>query len=102
MDVPSWCRVGNKCVCIDNLSSLATHGEAAPEQGKVYTIRSVLRDMGLTWLRFHEVHNIPMPYKNGFMECDWDARHFKPLVSLEDDIKTHFRALLDQPMREVV
>lgn len=102
MDVPSWCRVGQKVVCIDGGQFNRASDEIVPETGGIYTIRDVELFDGFVFLRFVEVVNEPYQYAEAFGEVNFSSHGFRPLVSQQDDIKTHFQALLDQPMREVV
>jgi hypothetical protein len=89
MSLPSWARVGAKVVCIDAVGT--------PElvEGQTYTIEAVddvpLRVGGFgVWLVDVGVMQDRVGSYFGFR-----LSRFRPLVTIEDDIATHFASLLD-------
>ncbi len=102
--IPSWARVGARVVCVDdtNWQSFDVTGRLRtpdywgfnlPTIGEVYTIRDIDNRAGGVVVMLVEVDNrgvTPNPIEIGFA-----LHRFKPLVTIEDDISTHFAALLD-------
>lgn len=96
MSVPSWCRVGAKCICIDDgvhEEWLSPHikyrdGLDGLTKGEIYTVRDTFFDeIEQSWrVRLVEiVRGTFMGIEDGYVSF-----RFRPLVSLEDDIATHF------------
>lgn len=91
--IPSWARVGAKVVCIGE-EQLWPDG---PSVGEVCTIREVEILRGFAALRFEEYVSQPV-YRRVFgrvVEYAFEAKYFRPLITLETDIATHFRQHLD-------
>jgi hypothetical protein len=84
--LPSWARVGAKVVCVN-----AKHSWLVEK--RVYRIA----DLG------DEDSTGPVISVEGVMMGNrlarWFVGRFRPLITLEDDISTHFRQLLDVPAR---
>ena len=96
MSQPQWPSVGMKCKCVSRQWHFYS-GEREPVIGSIYTVRTIDFDEGEYWLRFVELVNAPQDYAQGFLECDWRASCFRPLVTrtVEQDISEHFKPLLD-------
>lgn len=96
MDIPSWCRVGAKVVCVDS-SRLGGFGdETYPVEGDIYTIRDVTcGPRGAACVRLEEVVNVPRSYRTGYLEARFRLSRFRPLVSQQDDIEAHFSRFLE-------
>lgn len=81
-------HVGQRVVCIDASRMVAHHCERLPVQGEVYTIRDIIEWPGGTGLQFHEIVNSPKRYPEGFIECDFVARRFRPVKTTSISIFT--------------
>lgn len=70
---------------------------AGPSVGDVCTIRASQVINGHAALWFEEHRNVPIyrPAIGRVVEYAFEAKFFRPLVTIEDDIATHFVALLD-------
>ena len=99
-DLPSWCRVGAKVVCVPTLglgaNGIPRNASANyPEQDGVYTIRKIVFDSrdDHPLLLLVEVRNGHLGY---FYEPGFGVEHFRPVApkTLEDDIATHFEQYL--------
>lgn len=74
MSIPSWVKIGVQCVCVDDSRGFASKRPVELQRGAVYTVRDVrIGCLGLEGLRAY-----------------YDSSRFRPLVTLEDDIKAHF------------
>jgi hypothetical protein len=87
-------HVGQKVVCIAQASS--PYGEAVPQVGSVYTIREVCdgQEYGPCY-RLIEIANPPMGYADGYRECDFTHRLFRPVIEKKTDISV-FTQILDK------
>jgi len=75
-------------------------GEIAPVFGEVYTVRDMfVDDDGIVCLQFHEIRNQPREYKDGFIECGFEADAFCPVVDCTTDISV-FTKILDNARRK--
>lgn len=99
--IPAWARAGAKVVCIVDMPRLERArrnypGFGLPEPQKIYTIRDwVIGTNDVVNLRLVEIVNRPMYSTVGTVEWGFSIQFFRPLITLEDDISTHFAALLD-------
>lgn len=82
-------HVGQMVVCVDGDFSFKRRGEITPVRGCVYTIRGFTADGTTIWLA--EIINDPRHYSDGFLECSWKIRRFRPVRKTSIDI---FRSLL--------
>ena len=105
MSVPGWVKVGAKCVCIKRgaWTNGLNPGEVDPVYGDILTIRDVTHGRhGLVFLRFNEIMN-PVCRWDRFAGEPSEARYlvdnFRPIVTLEDDIKAHFSQHLHAPQK---
>lgn len=100
--IPSWARIGQKVVCVDDADSLgrfynatgASHWVSVLRKGEVYTI------CGFEPHPFWDglcVQIAEEPEKHAYA-----LRRFRPLVSQADDIATHFAHHLDTRAPELV
>ena len=90
----NW-HVGQKVVCIRDLSACGLQVELVPQVGVIYTIRSIewgLRPLDRVFFRFEEIVNETMIYASGKHECSFGCDNFRPVK--ETSIET-FRALLE-------
>jgi hypothetical protein len=98
MSVPSWARRGQKVVCVDDTDlEHRSYQETCPVSGAVYTIREVMpstRWPGEFVITLVEIVNQPQRYAGGLCECCFRGTRFRPLVTLESDIETHFAQYL--------
>jgi hypothetical protein len=107
MSVPSWCRVGQRVVCIRDDWDRG-YGEVTPLEGETYTIRSVEVDEGHVWFKLVEIVNTPRPYSQGVYETDWDYENFRPVVDDKSDNEIESRLYHERrqhhkaPARKVV
>ena len=94
--IPSWARVGAKVVCVDDSCRPGrlwlTYTPIVAE--RIYVIAGV----GPSWLGGDE----PVLFLDGCPNSTfgvgddgWRVSRFRPLITQEDDIATHFSALLD-------
>ena len=88
--LPSWARVGVKVVFVGKVFS--NYGLRGLELGAVYTIRDAYQNVdGRCGIHLVEVVNEPVRTKeHGNAERFYMLRSFRPLVTIEDDIATHF------------
>ena len=84
MTVPSWARVGAKVVCVDT-SPGDWNGRGGFVAGEIYT---------LTWVWTHR-NGTPVCAVSAFPRSIARISRFRPLITIEDDIATHFRQHLD-------
>ena len=109
MNIPSWAHAGAKVVCVDDnfVGQPAERlGCSLPVRGKTYTIRQITfvegADVGPGVL-LEEVANAYVEYPSGrFLwrgEPCFGLRRFRPVITIEDDLKAHFAHLLDAPVR---
>lgn len=109
MTIPSWARVGAKVVCVDDYPDRYQRGpqffvglDGLRKDG-VYTIRDVVRSPydGARWgLRLVEIVRKVGP--GDPYEVPFGIERFRPLVTIEDDIKTHFAQHLHTKLSEPV
>lgn len=95
MGVPSWARVGAKVVCV--AGRIFSYGNTrVPDRpvnvGEVVTISEVLpydpeNPLAPFWLGFAERHPLQL----------FGGHRFRPLITQQDDIEAHFKALLNVP-----
>lgn len=86
-DLPSWARVGAKVVYIDDSPGRLVAGVEVLRVGSVYVLRSVTDEFAEPACRVHG---------DGLRSYEFMAlSRFRPLITLEDDIATHFRQHLD-------
>jgi hypothetical protein len=97
--IPSWARVGAKVVCITKAVSPVILRHNYPKQGGIYTVRKVVFASadGKPCLLLNEVVNFIWEPGISQREPAFGAENFRPLISQQDDIETHFKALLDVP-----
>ena len=96
--IPSWAVRGAKVVCIDGAErSSKTVDGWAPKTGGIYTIRSTFFAEGWNcwYLRLEEYVADGVFWRG--IEPGWDLPRFRPLITEQDDLETHFKALLDVP-----
>ena len=99
--IPSWARVGAKVVCVATWRRQTEYHEQGPVSGEIYTIREVgalhLHEPGVVCVRLVEIKNRCLKYRD--MPAGWEPAfrlsRFRPLITIEDDIATHFRQHLD-------
>jgi hypothetical protein len=97
--IPSWARVGAKVVFISDIRPKDMRGVAAfPKKGGIYTIREVRVAAGRGYLLLREIVNPTIWTSDaGYAERAAEIELFRPLITQQDDIETHFKALLDVP-----
>jgi hypothetical protein len=87
--VPSWCRRGQKVVCLHRGAWRdCIFGEAGPSFDQVLTIRSVrasFATIGGLDLLFEEIVNPAKLYAEGVMEAGFHHSRFRPLVTRTQD-----------------
>lgn len=107
-DIPSWCRVGAQCVCVnDDWSDLIyqrsglTPPHRVPMLNEVLTIASVSPAPG-----YMAKYNLTMPAPAlefiGLEGAGYSAWNFRPLITRtqEQDIEEHFKPLIRQSVLE--
>lgn len=72
-------HVGQKVVCVWATWNPRIHKETAPEKDKVYTVREVTSYNNVAGIRLVEIVNPHYKYDEGFNECAFDAKGFRPL-----------------------
>lgn len=89
MGIPNWAVRGAKVVCVRDdwhQPDLELFGVVRlPMLREVLTIASSRSDGRFDYLGFAEI-----PFH-------WSVQNFRPLITQQDDIEVHFRALLDAP-----
>lgn len=91
---------GQKVTMIHNNGSwVSEYGEIVPQFGVVYTIRDIFEGDGRVYLRFAEIVNAAFEYLDGFMECAFKARRFRPVVERKTSIECFTRLLKNAPVR---
>lgn len=94
--IPSWAVRGTKVVCVLPVPAVNLPvGVVAPEVGNVYTIREIITEDGEAYLLLVGIVNAVQDFADGTREPAFHVEGFRPLVTIEDDISTHFSALLD-------
>lgn len=97
MSIPAWMKAGAKVVCVDD----SWLGDRPLTRGEIYTIKAVgfdEADIGpyagptAVVLALHEAEN-----RTG--ACGFDARRFRPVKTIDDDISEHFAVYLKTPVR---
>jgi hypothetical protein len=101
MSIPVWAHVGAKVVCIDDTDrGLLARGyvqgdDPIPLKWTVCVVAGHANTYG-------EPHLLIDGYPNRSWGDDfgWHVSRFRPLVTIDDDIATHFASLLDvrEPM----
>jgi len=92
--VSSHWHIGMKVECIKTgewTNRLAC--EVVPVFGRIYTIRSVDENEHGVWLRFSEVINSALSYRNGVREARFSSIRFRPVQTKKTSIEV-FTALL--------
>ena len=91
-DLPPWCRVGVKVVCVAQFNLRPTEIEAGvqpPLLFMTYTIRETMMldsDQGIVpCIRLVELVNPPVEFIEGLLETSWWTNGFRPLV--DDEIE---------------
>lgn len=86
MSLPSWARVGAEVIYVDD-SPGRLGGEDVMKVGQTYVLRAVTDEFAEPACRVHG---------DGLRSYEFMAlSRFRPLITLEDDIATHFRQHLD-------
>lgn len=88
--LPSWARVGAKVVYVGDAGLPVQPGAEhfqSPTRGAVYTINWT------GWLG----HQFCIGMQELDQDSAFDVRCFRPLISQQGDIATHFERLLDVP-----
>ena len=102
--LPSWVRVGAKCVCVRQGPATLASGETIPAFGEICTIREVVVEDDRVYLLLQEHKNPRIVTTQGFRERPMGVWHFRPIVddeAQERDV-AEFRKLLTQPIPEAV
>src|SRR5690349_2348873 len=104
--IPSWARVGAKVVSTYTFTGgddKRGFGAVLPIEGGIYTIREVRpHDAPVPGILLEEIVNKPILTTRGVMERGFALYRFRPLVTIEVDIATHFEALLHVPSNQPV
>lgn len=93
--------VGRKVVCTSD-GWAAHNGESVPKKGEVYTIRTANPGVDIPdriFIRLAEIVNESKGYTNGFYECAFDVRGFRPLTQRKTDISVFQKMLEPAPVR---
>ena len=90
-------HIGQKVVCIQDVwvSGEPTQeppGIIKPSVGDVLTIREMVRQDGVLYFKFAEIHNKPF---GGYLETVFEAIGFRPVVEKKTDISV-FTAMLNK------
>lgn len=101
MSIPSWAKVGAKCICVDGRLYFWAPGVAnssrPPVKGEIYTIVASRIDIYGDARVFIE----GCPNLKAFDPTDhgWGVERFRPVKTIEDDISEHFAILLRTPSK---
>jgi hypothetical protein len=85
-------HVGQQVVCVDDQWDDDDQVER-PVRGRVYTIRSIIGS--LDCLQLVEISNRPKRYREGYAECAFFSRRFRPLR--KTSIEVFERMLIKAP-----
>ena len=87
MTIPSWCRVGQRVVCITAFkNSLPVSGVASlPVVGATYTIREAREWPTGCDILLVEMKNPPVDTRYGIVERGFLVERFRPLVDDKSD-----------------
>jgi len=96
--IPSWARVGAKIICVLQIHGPARSDVQFPTVKKEYTIREVQLFAEGAGLHLVEITNSVMFTDKGILEPYFHISAFRPLVSLESDLETHFVQFLRTPL----
>ena len=91
-------HVGQRIECIpdEGWNQPAIYGEVMPEGGRIYTVRdAMIGHSGEPCVRLCEIKNAPEQYLDGFRECIFTSRSFRPVVDRPTSIEVFNRILLD-------
>ena len=98
MGLPAWAVKGAKVVCVGTDPWFEPNGPlSAPTLGDTLTIRECVWIDKFAAVRFDE-HVNPPRYRASLgrlEEYAFELKFFRPLISQQDDIEAHFKALLN-------
>lgn len=83
--------VGDKVVCVAGFPEAERSGVAAPQVGRVYTVRDIVpgeapEDRNELFLRFEEIVNPIEMYIHGPDEATFWIKNFRPVKKTKTDI----------------
>ena len=87
--IPSWARVGAKVVCVDAGPGDVRTGTQRLVAGEIYTLSEVTDEFRVPACKIAE-HGYG---RDEYCRLD----RFRPLITQQDDLANHFKALLDVP-----
>jgi hypothetical protein len=90
--------VGQKVVCVDACGFPLGWAESPPKEGKIYTVRQVVRRTSVGLL-LCEIVNEPRLYADGFLEAAFCARRFRPAVQPRKELPESITKYLNVPGR---
>lgn len=94
MSIPSWAVRGARVVCIRDFGKARLFHDQGhrqdPELRQCYII-----DAAEEWPEYQAV----VLYLVGFPPVGFDITGFRPVITIEDDLKAHFAHHLDAPVR---
>jgi hypothetical protein len=99
--IPGWARIGAKVVCVDvsNRPGCKWVDGEAPILGGIYTIDRtyVTASTGEAAADLREIKRSALAREMYGDDAGYGLHRFRPLITQQDDIATHFKALLDVP-----
>lgn len=92
--IPSWVKVGAKCISLYDFHDAQKAGFDAPHRGAIYTVREI--DEGPGFYDCIRVVEITNPLCDDGWEPSWVIHRFRPLVSkTEPEDLAVFRRIAD-------
>lgn len=103
--IPTWAKVGAKVVCIRTFTGIGANGKIIrfppgtkfPVAREIYTIRAAYEGTKFPAVYLEEIRNPIVRTTIGMREQGFMLSRFRPLVSLESDMETHFVQFLHSP-----
>jgi hypothetical protein len=89
-------KVGDKVVCVRDDFQNRVVNVKRPKKGQIYTIRDVSEYNGYVGVRLVEIVNPICHYRNGWSECCFDHKAFRPIdysfgQSVADEIEKELK-----------
>src|SRR5258706_185581 len=95
-------HVGQRVECIGSINMAdVMYKEATPLKGAIYMVRGIdaCHSDGYVGLWLEEIFNEKRRYANGFQECSFDQRGFRPIIERKTDISIFIALLNPSPQK---
>lgn len=90
----NW-KIGQKIVCVRDCLARCFQQEILPKKGEIYTIREITH-YTMVCFRLVEIVNPVLSYEQGVGEATFDAKHFRPIVDIGDDVEEYIKTKVEQ------